>query len=141
MFSVEEVGCREGEEGGVSMLCGFGEKERNRLTAVRRVERHGFEAVGLFQYGAGPLPQPTHLAQASELSAVLCDRRGVPVLETHVRVRKVCEESFWIRPGVGARRSRAVTGSLGWRRFLDPFVEEVTVDDVSTWAIDGKRSR
>ena len=95
-------------------------------TTVCRIELHRLKAVLFLQHRAGPLPQATHLALASELATILSDGHGVPVLEAYVRLIEVREDFGWIQTSCGAGGS--VMGRVGCWRLLDAVVHEMTAN-------------
>lgn len=63
-----------------------------KVRRIPRIQRHGREAVPLLEWGARPLPHPSHLSLAGEPVAVCCDGYWVPVLESNVGTSQAEEE-------------------------------------------------
>ena len=104
-----------------------------KLTAVRRVELHGLEPVLLLQRRARPFPEATHVSLAGELAAFVGDWHGVPVFESYVRSGEVHEEILWVWTSGSGGAGGAVERVLGWWRFFDAVVYEVTTDVSAGW--------
>lgn len=89
------------------------------LTGIERIQAHGLEALPLLERRAGPLPDATHLALATQAVTMCRDGSRMPVLEPDVSPVQVDEEVTLLFID---RLSRASY----WWRFLDAIIAEVT---------------